>query len=429
MEIMTRVLLTPERSSSHRLVSLVCLIASAVFILDESVFIPGCGSGCGCQAVAQWRQSVSACTSQHNMMASKKANRRFSLDSSGVVCDCKCVFECRYQLEISGIAAKPKNSMLRRSSDSRSFQNLDETRLESLEHNGSILRRSMTIEEEGLDRSDRSDRNVIHTCGLQKEVIYHGKMYLSNQHICFHSSVLLKETKVMIDVSSIQIIKKKHTAKIVPNAIAVITTDGRKYLFVSLLNREACFRLLQSLCPQMQTGNSSRKSSTENTPDMEIDTISSQSSLEENPENHLIHLTDKTRTLQAEEQSSSTPHSDTSRKINTPEQHNTAVSWVTVVTEKVSSVLSSNDTRSLNKLLLFYVILALEADGHTDKPEHNNRHRSTQFYKSESDLMAYLSIIVILLLLSSGYIGLRIVALEQQLSVLGSMPEFTIQKE
>ncbi|XP_050995244.1 GRAM domain-containing protein 2B isoform X2 [Labeo rohita] len=355
------------------------------------------------QAVAQWRQSVSACTSQHNMMASKKANRRFSLDSSG------------YQLEISGIAAKPKNSMLRRSSDSRSFQNLDETRLESLEHNGSILRRSMTIEEEGLDRSDRSDRNSfknhnrtfhklfpeipetedlghVHTCGLQKEVIYHGKMYLSNQHICFHSSVLLKETKVMIDVSSIQIIKKKHTAKIVPNAIAVITTDGRKYLFVSLLNREACFRLLQSLCPQMQTGNSSRKSSTENTPDMEIDTISSQSSLEENPENHLIHLTDKTRTLQ-EEQSSSTPHSDTSRKINTPEQHNTAVSWVTVVTEKVSSVLSSNDTRSLNKLLLFYVIL------------------------------------VILLLLSSGYIGLRIVALEQQLSVLGSMPEFTIQKE
>ncbi|RXN22801.1 SURP and G-patch domain-containing 1 [Labeo rohita] len=312
MEIMTRVLLTPERSSSHRLVSLVCLIASAVFILDESVFI--------------------------------------------VVCDCKCVFECRYQLEISGIAAKPKNSMLRRSSDSRSFQNLDETRLESLEHNGSILRRSMTIEEEGLDRSDRSDRNSfknhnrtfhklfpeipetedlghVHTCGLQKEVIYHGKMYLSNQHICFHSSVLLKETKVMIDVSSIQIIKKKHTAKIVPNAIAVITTDGRK------------------------TGNSSRKSSTENTPDMEIDTISSQSSLEENPENHLIHLTDKTRTLQAEEQSSSTPHSDTSRKINTPEQHNTAVSWVTVVTEKVSSVLSSNDTRSLNKLLLFYVIL------------------------------------------------------------------------
>ncbi|KAL0201958.1 hypothetical protein M9458_005145, partial [Cirrhinus mrigala] len=50
-----------------------------------------------------------------------------------------CVFERRYQLEISGIAAKPKNSMLRRSSDSRTFQNPDETHLEFLEHNGSIL--------------------------------------------------------------------------------------------------------------------------------------------------------------------------------------------------------------------------------------------------------------------------------------------------
>ncbi len=29
----------------------------------------------------------------------------------------------------------------------------------------------------------------VHSCALLKEVIYHGKMYLSSQHICFHSSV------------------------------------------------------------------------------------------------------------------------------------------------------------------------------------------------------------------------------------------------
>ncbi|KAL1281180.1 hypothetical protein QQF64_015780 [Cirrhinus molitorella] len=339
------------------------------------------------------------------MMGSKKANRRFSLDSSG------------YQLEIGGITAKPKNSTLRRSSDSRSFQNPDEAHLEFLEHSGSILRRSMTIEEEGLERPDglggrnsfknhnktfhklfpeipeTEDLEHVHTCALQKEVIYHGKMYLSNRHICFHSSVLLKETKVMIHVSNIQSIRKKHTAKIVPNAIAILTADGHKYLFVSLLNREACFKLLHLLCPHLQVGNSSRKSSTENTPDMEMDTVSSLSSLEENLENHLFSATDGTQSLQPEAQSSSTANSDTSRKINTPEEHNTAVSWVTMVTEKVSSILSSNETRSLNKLLLFYVIL------------------------------------VILLLLSSGYIGLRIAALEQQLSLLGSMPEFTMQRE
>ncbi|XP_042569831.1 GRAM domain-containing protein 2A-like isoform X2 [Cyprinus carpio] len=332
------------------------------------------------------------------MMGSKKANRRFSLDSSG------------YHLEISASAAKHKNSMLRRSSDSRGFQNPDETHLELLEHSGSVSRRSMTIEEEdGSARPDGSgvrnsfkshnktfhklfpeipeteDLEHVHSCGLQKEVIYHGKMYLSSQHICFHSSVLLKDTRVMINMSSVQSIKKKHTAKILPNAIAIITTDRHKYLFVSLLNREACFKLLQALCTQLQMESSSRISSS---PDVEMDTISSLSSLEENPENHTIHPTDESQTL-LQVRSSSAPHDEPSRKISS----STAVSWVTMVTEKVSSVLSSNDTRSLNTLLLFYVIL------------------------------------VILLLLVSGYIGLRIVALEQQLSILGSMPEFTMQKE
>ncbi|XP_058651713.1 GRAM domain-containing protein 2B isoform X2 [Onychostoma macrolepis] len=315
------------------------------------------------------------------------------------VCDCGCVFECRYQLET--ITAKQKNSTLRRSSDGRSFQNPDEAHLELLERSGSVLRRSMTIEEEGLARPDGSGaRNSfknhnktfhklfpeipeteelehVHSCALQKEVIYHGKMFLSSRHICFHSSVLLKETKVMLHVSSVQSIKKKHTAKIIPNAIAVITTDGHKYLFVSLLNREACFQLLRSLCLQTE---SSRRSSAENTPDMELDTVFSQSSPEENPESRWSRATDESPALQPEVRSS-----EPGGKMRTPEQHDTAVSWVTMVTEKVSSVLSSNETRSLDKLLLFYVIL------------------------------------VILLLLSSGYIGLRIVALEQQLRILGSM--------
>lgn len=34
---------------------------------------------------------------------------------------------------------------------------------------------------------------------------------------------------------------------------------------------------------------------------------------------------------------------------------------------------------------------------------------------------------VVLLLLSSGYIGLRIVALEEQLTSLGALPEFALQ--
>ncbi|KAK7163830.1 hypothetical protein R3I93_007796 [Phoxinus phoxinus] len=325
------------------------------------------------------------------MMGSKKASRRFSLDSSG------------YPLEISAVSVKPKYSMLRRSSENRSFQNPDDTHPEILEHS-SATRRSAVIEEEGLPRSGvhssfqthsktfhklfpeiPEDLQHVFTCALHKELIYHGKMYVSRQHICFHSSVLLKDTKVMIHVSSVLIIKKKHTAKIVPNAVAVLTDDGHKYLFGSLRNRESCFRLLQSLCPQTEVG--SRKSSAENTPDVtDFDRISSHSSLEENPESHTSPVNEPTladSVCVPSAQSSSTPH-------DSPEQHTTALSRVSMVTEKVGS---SNDMQRLNKLLLFYLIL------------------------------------VVLLLLSSGYIGLRIAALEETLSILGSLPEFTQQDE
>ncbi|XP_026130324.1 GRAM domain-containing protein 2B isoform X2 [Carassius auratus] len=339
------------------------------------------------RSAAGWTQSVSDRTSQHCMMGSKKSNRRFSLDSSG------------YRPEISGSAAKSKNRM-RRSSDSRGFQTPDEMHLEFLEHRGSVSRsRSTTMEEEeGLNRPDGSsvrnsfkshnktfhklfpyvpeteDLEHVQSCGLQKEVIYHGKMYLSSHYICFHSSVLLKDTKVMIHMSSVQSLKKKHTAKILPSAIAVITTDRHKYLFVSLLNRDACFRLLQSLCSeiQCQMESSSMKFSS---PDLEFDTITSLSSLEENPS---IHPSDESQALQPEERGSSTPQDESSRKISSS-------------TEKVRSVLSSNETQGLDTLLLFYVIL------------------------------------VILLLLSSGYIGLRIMALEQQLSILGSMQKENLE--
>lgn len=34
-------------------------------------------------------------------------------------------------------------------------------------------------------------------CALQREVPYHGRLYITDTHACFYSSVLLKETKVV----------------------------------------------------------------------------------------------------------------------------------------------------------------------------------------------------------------------------------------
>ncbi len=37
---------------------------------------------------------------------------------------------------------------------------------------------------------------VAFTCALQKEVLFHGKLFVSENYVCFYSSVLLKDTKV-----------------------------------------------------------------------------------------------------------------------------------------------------------------------------------------------------------------------------------------
>uniref|UniRef100_A0A3Q3W8W3 GRAM domain-containing protein n=1 Tax=Mola mola TaxID=94237 RepID=A0A3Q3W8W3_MOLML len=188
------------------------------------------------------------------------------------------------------------------------------------------------------------NEDLIHyICALQKEVPYHGRLYITDTHACFYSSVLLKETKVVVPVSCIHIVKKQNTALLVPNALSIRTSEGDKfqYLFVSLRNRESCFQLLRSLCPQIEDG------STNSSP------------VFSSAENIL----------------------DKSKLVG---------SWVWNVTEKAKSLLVQREASSLNTLLFIYLI-------------------------------------VVLLLLSSGYIGLRIVALEEQLTSLGALSEFTLQ--
>uniref|UniRef100_A0A3B5KWV5 Si:zfos-943e10.1 n=1 Tax=Xiphophorus couchianus TaxID=32473 RepID=A0A3B5KWV5_9TELE len=191
--------------------------------------------------------------------------------------------------------------------------------------------------------------DLIHyICALQREVPYHGRLYITDTHACFYSSVLLKDTKVVIPVSSIHTVKKQKTALLVPNALSLRTSEGEKYVFVSLRNRESCYQLLRSVCPQIEDGSTNSSplfSSGENSFD-KIKHNSSQSSLDG--------------------------------------------SWMWNVTEKAKSLLVQREFSTLNTLLFIYLI-------------------------------------VVLLLLSSGYIGLRIVALEEQLTSLGALPEFTLQ--
>ncbi|XP_032938120.1 uncharacterized protein LOC117008405 isoform X2 [Catharus ustulatus] len=106
------------------------------------------------------------------------------------------------------------------------------------------------------------------SCAWQREMPYHGRLYVSARHICFHSNLLLKDIKAVVPVASISVLKKTNTALLVPNAVSIRTAKGEKFLFVSLRQREATYKLLRSVCKHLQdSGQSPRDSlSNEETP-------------------------------------------------------------------------------------------------------------------------------------------------------------------
>ncbi|XP_067114344.1 GRAM domain-containing protein 2B-like isoform X1 [Osmerus mordax] len=105
-----------------------------------------------------------------------------------------------------------------------------------------------------------------YTCALQKDILYQGKLYVSDNWICFHSKVFGRDTKITIPVVTVTYIKKTKTAILVPNAL-VITTTNERHVFVSFLSRDTTFKLLTSLCIHLDgdnTGSSPIPSSAEN---------------------------------------------------------------------------------------------------------------------------------------------------------------------
>uniref|UniRef100_H3D7H1 GRAM domain-containing protein n=1 Tax=Tetraodon nigroviridis TaxID=99883 RepID=H3D7H1_TETNG len=105
-----------------------------------------------------------------------------------------------------------------------------------------------------------------YTCALQRDMLYQGKMFVSDNWICFHSKVFGRDTKISIPVPSVTSIKKTKTALLVPNAL-VIGMASCQHMFVSFLSRNTTYKLLKSVCLHLEvekTCNSSLASSCEN---------------------------------------------------------------------------------------------------------------------------------------------------------------------
>ncbi|XP_068012539.1 GRAM domain-containing protein 2A-like isoform X2 [Melanerpes formicivorus] len=233
------------------------------------------------------------------------------------------------------------------------------------------------------------------SCAWQREMPYHGRLYISSHRICFHSSLLLKDIKVVVPVASISALKKTNTALVVPNALSIRTAKGEKFLFVSLRQREATYRLLKSVCTHLEDSSHSPLPSLSNEEILRKPLTSSHSDLDQSTPkpDSLQELPDglslAPRQAEGEDDGEAkTPAPSSAERVPLAKpcsfwggSHTTLWAWTTM------------QLSPLNIIILIYLLL------------------------------------MVALLLSSGYISLRIMELEQQLASMGAWPDLNISHQ
>ncbi|KIJ54183.1 hypothetical protein M422DRAFT_64311 [Sphaerobolus stellatus SS14] len=83
-------------------------------------------------------------------------------------------------------------------------------------------------------------------CALQREILIQGRLYISENHICFHANIFGWTTDLVIPIEDITSLEKKMTAYVIPNAIQV-NTYSAKYTFASLLSRDTTYDVIYNI--------------------------------------------------------------------------------------------------------------------------------------------------------------------------------------
>ncbi|KAJ8342457.1 hypothetical protein SKAU_G00323850 [Synaphobranchus kaupii] len=105
-----------------------------------------------------------------------------------------------------------------------------------------------------------SERLIVdYSCALQRDILLQGRLYLSENWICFYSNIFRWETLLTVRLKDICSMTKEKTARLIPNAIQ-LCTDNEKHFFTSFGARDRTymmmFRLWQNalldkpLCPK-----------------------------------------------------------------------------------------------------------------------------------------------------------------------------------
>lgn len=82
-----------------------------------------------------------------------------------------------------------------------------------------------------------------YSCALQREILVHGRMYVTLDYMCFHANIFGWETYLTLKWKNITALTKEKTALVIPNAI-LLTTNTEKYFITSFAARDKTYLML-----------------------------------------------------------------------------------------------------------------------------------------------------------------------------------------
>ncbi|KAI1815811.1 hypothetical protein GGS20DRAFT_305526 [Poronia punctata] len=85
-----------------------------------------------------------------------------------------------------------------------------------------------------------------YSCALQREILAHGRLYVSEGHLCFSSNILGWVTTLVMSFDEIVSVEKRSTALVFKNGL-MISTLHAKHVFASFASRDSTYDLIVSI--------------------------------------------------------------------------------------------------------------------------------------------------------------------------------------
>ena len=82
-----------------------------------------------------------------------------------------------------------------------------------------------------------------YSCALAKEILIQGRLYVTQNWLCFYSNIFTIENKLIIPFAHVTAVTKERTALVIPNAIT-ISVNTTKYGFSSFVARDIVHTVL-----------------------------------------------------------------------------------------------------------------------------------------------------------------------------------------